>query len=191
MLGLIYDETGRSEKATQELLQAQQLDSSSPRIQNSLGVHYFRHGKLDLAAVQFRKVLASSSREVTANHYLGLIQLQQDQPARALSLLKTAQSQSPRDRDILFDLARCYFALGQSQEAVQLLDQVLANTPTDDGATSFGVGVLLLQNGQFRPAISALERAQKAVTHKPGSVGFAGGCASARRSVRRVVAFCE
>ncbi len=170
LLGLIYDETGRSEKATQEFLQAQQLDPSSPRIQNTLGAHYFRHGKLDLAALQFRKVLASSSREVTANHYLGLIQLQQDQPAGALSLLKTAQSQSPRDRDILFDLARCYFALGQSQEAVQSLDQVLANTATDDGATSFGVGVLLLQNGQLRPAISALDRARKLSPTNPAAL---------------------
>ena len=170
LLGLIYDETGRSEKATQEFLQAQQLDPSSPRIQNSLGVHYFRYGKLDLAAVQFRKVLASSSREVTANHYLGLIELQQDQPAKALSFLKTAQAQSPRDRDILFDLARCHFALGQSQEAVQSLDQVLANTSTDDGATSFGVGILLLQNGQFRPAISALDRARKLSPTNPAAL---------------------
>jgi Flp pilus assembly protein TadD len=161
LLGLIYDETGRTEKATQEFLQALQLDPTSQRIRNSLGAHYFRREKLDLAAEQFRQVLASGSNEVTANHYLGLIHLQQGQPATALPFLKTAQSQSPRDRDILFNLARCYFALARNQDAVHSLDEVLANTAPDDGATFYAVGMLLVQNGQFRPAISALERARK------------------------------
>ncbi len=170
LLGLIYDETGRPEEATREFLQAQQLDPNSRQIRNSLGAHYFRHAKLDLAAAQFREVLASSFNEVTANHYLGLIQLRQDQPAQALPFLKTAQSQTPRDRDILFDLARCYFALGRSQDAVQSLDQVLANTAPDDGATSYGVGVLLLQNGQFGAAIPALERARKLSPTNPAAL---------------------
>ena len=170
LLGLIYDETGRAEKANEEFLQALQLDPNSQRSQNSLGAHYFRRGKLDLAAEQFRQVLASSSNEVTANHYLGLIHLQQGQPATALPFLKTAQSQSPRERDILFNLARCYFALARNQDAVQSLDQVLANTAPDDGATSYGVGVLLLQNGQFRPAISALERARKLSPANPAAL---------------------
>ena len=170
LLGLIYDETGRSEKATGAFLQAQKLDPSSPQIQNTLGAHYFRHGKLDKAIAQFREVLASSSNEVTANHYLGLIELRHDQPAQALRFLKTAQSQSPRDRDILFDLARCYFALGHSQDAMQSLDQVLASTAPDDGATFYGVGVLLLQNGQFSAAIPPLERARKLSPTNPAAL---------------------
>jgi Flp pilus assembly protein TadD len=170
LLGLIYDETGRAEKATQAFLQALQLDPNSQQIQNSLGAHYFRLSKLDLAAEQFRHVLASSSNEVTANHYLGLILLQQGQPATALSFLTTAQSQSPRDRDILFNLARCHFALGHKQDGVRSLDQVLANTAHDDGATAYGVGVLLLQNGEFRPAISALERARKLSPANPAAL---------------------
>ena len=170
LLGLIYGETGRAEQATQEFLRALQLDPNWQRTQNSLGAHYFRLGKLDLAAEQFRQVLASSSNEVTANHFAGLIHLQKAQPATALPFLKTAQSQSPRDREILFNLARCYFALGRSQDAVRSLDQVLANTAPDDGATSYGVGVLLLQNGQFRPAISALERARKLSPANPAAL---------------------
>jgi len=168
--GLIYGETGRAEQATQEFVRALQLDPNSQRIQNSLGAHYLRLGKLDLAAEQFRQVLASSSNEVTANHYLGLIQLQQGMPATALPFLKTAQSHSPRDREILFNLARCYFALTLNQDAVFSLDQVLANTAPDDGATFYGVGVLLLQNGQFRPAISALERARKLSPANPAAL---------------------
>ena len=170
LLGLIYDETGRAEKATLAFLLALQLDPNSQQIQNSLGAHYFRLGKLDLAAEQFRHVLSSSSNEVTANHYLGLICLQQGQPATALSFLTTAQSQSPHDRDILFDLARCHFALGHKQDGVRSLDQVLANTAPDDGATAYGVGVLLLQNGEFRPAISALERARKLSPANPAAL---------------------
>ena len=170
LLGLIYDETGRAEKATLAFLLALQLDPNSQQIQKTLGEHYFRLGKLDLAAEQFRHVLASSSNEVTANHYLGLICLQQGQPATALSFLTTAQSQSPHDRGILFDLARCHFALGHKQDGVRSLDQVLANTAPDDGATAYGVGVLLLQNGEFRPAISALERARKLSPANPAAL---------------------
>jgi len=170
LLGLIYNETGRAEKATQELMLALQLAPTSQQIQNSLGAHYFRLGKLELAAEQFRRVLASSSNEVTANHYLGLIRLQQGQPATALTFLKTAQSQSPHDRDILFNLARCYFALGYKQDAVRSLDEVLANTAPDDGATAYGVGVLLLQHGEFGAAIAALERALKLSPANPAAL---------------------
>ncbi|MSO22008.1 MAG: hypothetical protein EXQ58_01880 [Acidobacteria bacterium] len=46
LLGLIYGETGRAEQATQECLRASQLDPNSQRIQNSLGAHYFKSGKL-------------------------------------------------------------------------------------------------------------------------------------------------
>ena len=147
-----------------------QLDPNSQRIQSSLGARCFRHGKLELAAGQFRQVLASSPNEITANHYLGLIHLQQGQTATVLPFLKTAQSQSPRDRDILFSLARCYFALARNEDAVRSLDQVLANTAADDGATSYGVGVLLLQNGQFQHAISALERARKLSHANPAAL---------------------
>lgn len=170
LLGLIYDETGRAELATQEFMLALQLAPASQQIQNSLGAHYFRLGKLDLAAEQFRQVLASSSNDVTANQYLGAIHLQHGQPATAITFLKTAQSQSPRDRDILFNLARCHFALGQKSDAVRSLVQVLANTAADDGGTAYGVGVLLLQNGEFRPAIAALERARKLSPANPAAL---------------------
>lgn len=161
LLGFVCDQTGRPEEARQHFLRALQLNPDFHRARNNLGAHYFRTGKLDLAEEQFRKSFESNSGDVTASHNLGLIYLSRGDAGQALRFLERAQALAPQDSGILFNLARCYFALQRSQDGTRLIQQLLAKTASDDGATLYAAGVLLLQNQQVRPAIETLERARE------------------------------
>jgi Flp pilus assembly protein TadD len=160
LLGSICDRTGRADEATSHFREALQLAPGSSRAHNNLGAHYFRRGRLDLAAEQFKQTLHSDPNDLTANHYLGLIHLQRAEVDQAVRFFEKARASKPNDSEVLFNLARCYFELGRSAEALQALEGILATAAKDDGATLYGVGSLLLQYHQHQAAISPLERSR-------------------------------
>ncbi len=160
LLGFICDQTMRDSEALSHFQKALELAPGSGRVHNNLGAYYFRRGQLDPALIQFKQALDSNPQDLTANHNTGLIYLQQSKAAEALLYLEKAKSLRPADAGVLFNLARCYFDLGQDEKAIQSIQEILAGTAKDDGATFFSIGMLLLQHRQYAGAIESLERAR-------------------------------
>jgi type IV pilus assembly protein PilF len=66
-------ESGNYPQALSELLKAEKLDSSSPTIQNSLGLAYYFRQRLDLAEVHLRKAVSLQSTYSEARNNLGRV----------------------------------------------------------------------------------------------------------------------
>src|SRR5207248_10780676 len=65
-----------------------------------------------------------------ANYYLGIIYIIQQQWAQAINSLQKAARIEPKNPDPYFHLGQAYQATGQHVEAIEVLKQTIALTPT-------------------------------------------------------------
>src|SRR5262249_12881806 len=90
---------------------------------------------------------------IPADSYNRAVSLLREGRAReALPLLEAAREGHPGDPDILYHLARCYFALGRSTDGASAAEDLARRNPRDP-AVLLAAGSLLLEHGV--PAKSA------------------------------------
>ena len=82
-------------------------------------------GALDLAAQCFQEVLGIDPAHKQANHSLGLIALNKDDPTTAVAFFIKALETDPCWEDAVLNLWRAYERLGEKQQMVPLLKQLV------------------------------------------------------------------
>jgi tetratricopeptide (TPR) repeat protein len=155
LLGIIYTEEKNYADAQSAYQQSLKLDASSTKVLNNLGNLYVAQGNIDLAEKQFREAVRLKPTDHDGNYNLALVLLAKKQPIQAIAHLKLVR---PPDITSQFNLARAYFAAGQSSEGLQTARQLSAQNK-DNVQLHFTLGMLLATENQLRDAQRELELA--------------------------------
>src|SRR5215813_12815108 len=95
------------------------------------GLDFHRLGRLAEAERSYAWVLARQADQFDALHLLGLVRMQQGNPAAALDLMSRALRIRPGAGEVLANLNGVLMALGRHQEALANLDKMIAVRPAD------------------------------------------------------------
>jgi tetratricopeptide (TPR) repeat protein len=112
----------------------------------------YLRGQLDVAVVHLREAVASAPGNDATRLRLAEVLIPYA-PAEAKEHLEVLRSKRPHDRDVLIRLASCHRALGEPEEAVRLLDELLARSPRDLPA--------LLERGRVALDLRQLDEAER------------------------------
>jgi tetratricopeptide (TPR) repeat protein len=116
-------------QAVLELRRAQQLNPALPELGSSLGGAYAMTGSQEMAAELFEGYLQKNPDDFDSLAFLGWLDLEAERVDDAEKLLNRAHQIRPDDLEIMFQLARIARARGHFQEAVDLLERVIAAQP--------------------------------------------------------------
>lgn len=119
-------------------------------------------GRQLLEAIDTGKVALSEPARST---FRGLALLQTKQSAAAIAAFNAALAKDPRWNRAHIGLAEALAASGQSDAALEALDNVLTTKPQDPAALLVR-GAVLMSRGEFAPAVTALSSARE---HARGS----------------------
>jgi Flp pilus assembly protein TadD len=156
-LGILLMDRQQYAAAVAPLSKAVDLLPSQSRPRALLAVAQDRSGDLEAAVRSFEGVLHLDPNDVTANQYLGDIDLRRGKPAEAESRYRHALELRPDAPEILLGLAQSLEAQNKS-EAAAAYRQYLNVVPADSGARARLIH--LLMNAQdYDAALAELERA--------------------------------
>lgn len=122
------------------------------------GVQHHQAGRLAEAASCYAKVARSDPGWPHAIHYLGLIALQQGDPARAAGLIKQAIARLPEVPEFHVNLGNAEKRSGNLPAAVLAYERALALRPSFAEASA-NRGLALADLGQAHEAVLAIEHA--------------------------------
>src|SRR5437867_4293924 len=88
------------------------------------GTQYLEQGKLSLAQQEFLRILRLNPNQAAACHYLGLIQVRQNNFPEAVRFFERACKLNSQDPQILSDLVAAYLAAGHADRALQRVDKL-------------------------------------------------------------------
>jgi len=91
---------------------ARRIDPGDPGAQNNLGVLFFHRGLVDRAISSFLRALELDPKLATAQRNLELAYRQTGFYDRRVAELQEQLRAAPDDRDLRWELARAYAALG-------------------------------------------------------------------------------
>ncbi|HET7085666.1 MAG TPA: tetratricopeptide repeat protein [Rhizomicrobium sp.] len=114
-------------------------------------------GQLNQAEQCYRRVLELRRSDIPARYALGVIRLQQGDPAQALVILDPLAAEAPQDGDVLSQRGQARQELGRHQEALADFDRALALKP-DNALALFYRGNLMTELEQFAPALENYDR---------------------------------
>jgi len=116
----------RNAEALTQALKAQQLDPTSLAINLTVGVAYFQLGDQERARRAYRRVRELDSTFQGGPLWDGYLVLAQGKPEEALPLFRTAVRLSRESPETICGLAKCLALVGKTQEAQQLIDELIA-----------------------------------------------------------------
>ena len=117
-----------------------------------------RAGRLAAAAAGYRQVLSKAPDDPDALHLLGLVALDQGEPARATALIQQAISHAPRYAAAHSSLGNALRAVGRATEAEQCYRRAIELDPKCTSAFN-NLGLLLYERGDFDAAVAHCRRA--------------------------------
>lgn len=106
----------------------------------------------------FRQAVALDPRSARARHWYATALMHKGEMSRALTQINQAQRLDPESHAILADKALIMFFAGQSDEAVKLLDQIVAVEPDFLSPHAY-LAIINLAEGQYRPYLREARRA--------------------------------
>jgi predicted O-linked N-acetylglucosamine transferase (SPINDLY family) len=124
------------------------------------GLDFHRQGRLVEAERNYAWVLAREAGHFDALHLLGLVRVQQGNPAAALDLMSRALRIRPNAMEVLANLNGVLMALNRHQEALANLNKMIAAHPADVNAL-FNRGVALAAMGRGEEALASYDQALK------------------------------
>ena len=127
--GSYYMAAKNYRQAVLELKRAQQLNPALPELGSSLGGAYAMTGSQEMAAELFADYLQKNPKDFDSLSFLGWLYLEAQQVDEAEKLLNRAHQIRPDDLEVTFQLARIARAREHFQEAVELLERVIAAKP--------------------------------------------------------------
>jgi protein O-GlcNAc transferase len=119
---------------------------------------HHRAGRLDLAELVYRQILAAAPQQADALHLLGVIAHQTGQHALAVERIRQAIAVRPADAAFHSNLAEAHRALGQWTEAVACCRQALVLRP-DYAEAHNNLGLALDGQGEWDEALVHYRRA--------------------------------
>lgn len=158
---------GAPRAALKELLQAERLNSSDPRVHNLLGLTYDRLDRPDLAAAHFSKALELKPDFSEARNNLAVVLLKQAQYAEAIAHLERILEDLlyPTPQVAACNLGWAYYRTGRQQLAEQNYRRALAYY--EKGSVQdqtyiralVGLGRVLLAQNRAEEAVAPLQTA--------------------------------
>lgn len=141
-----------------------------------------RHRAGDLAEARrlYAQVLAAAPDDTTTLFRVGLIELQENRPAAALTLIERAAAANPSEPRYQMGLGRALQALGHSADAAAAYRRVLAADPGDADA-HFALATALQAGGDHDGAIAAYRRALAIQPDQPNALNNLGVMLCSRR----------
>jgi len=156
-LGILLMDKQQYAAAVTPLSKAVELLPAQSRPRSLLAVAQDRSGDHEGAALSFEGVLHLDPNDVTANHYLGDLDLRRGKPAEAEARFRHALEIRPDAPELLQGLAHCLEAQNKP-EAADVYRKYLGVMPGDSGARAHLIHVLL--NAQeYDSALAELDRA--------------------------------
>jgi tetratricopeptide (TPR) repeat protein len=127
--GSYYMATQAYRQALDELRRAQQLNPAMPELGSRLGGAYAMTGSQDTATQLFEDYLKKHPSDYDSLAFLGWLYLESDRLDDAEPMLRQAHQMRPGDLEVMFQLARVARAREHYDEAMILLEQVIAAKP--------------------------------------------------------------
>jgi len=165
-LGILLLDKQQYAAAIVPLIKAVELLPAQSRPRSLLAVAQDRSGDQESAARSFEGVLHLNPNDLTANHYLGDLDLRRSKPAQAEAKFRHALELQPDAPEILLGLAQSLEAQ-KEPEAADAYRKYLAVTPGDAGARTRLIH-LLVNVQEYDAALAELDRADAG---KPPSLG--------------------
>jgi hypothetical protein len=132
-LAVEYDRRGMYEEALREALRAEAIVPGFSGNRHFLGLLYEALDRDDEAEAHYRRSVARDGSDFRTLHALGDLLLRQGRHQEALPLLTRAVELAGRDYvQPYLSLCEAYLEIGQTRQAVQVLDAWLRMRPDDD-----------------------------------------------------------
>lgn len=141
------------------------------------GLEEHRRGRLDLAAAVYEAALRENPDNPTALHLLGLVAIQQGNPAQSVALIGRSVALRPDDAIAHSNLGEAYRAIGEVDKAIASCRTALALRPVYPEAHS-NLGLILTRCGQLDAAI---DHFRVAILQKPDFAAAHNGLGNALR----------
>jgi tetratricopeptide (TPR) repeat protein len=125
-LGMLLQQRGELDAATQEFERVVQLEPGAAEAQNSLAVLYLLRGRLPDAAAAFERVLALQPARADAWCNLGIALQQQSLAQRAIAAFEQALTLRPDYAEAAYNLGLALHQQDRLDEAVPRLEQALS-----------------------------------------------------------------
>jgi Flp pilus assembly protein TadD len=156
-LGILLLDRQEYAAAVSPLSKAVDLLPAQSRPRSLLAVAQDRSGDKEAAARSFEGVLHLDPNDLTANHYLGDLDLRRRKPAEAEARFRHALQIQPDAPELLQGLAQSLEAQNKA-EAADAYRKYLAVAPNDAGARARLIH-LLVQAQEYDAALAELDRA--------------------------------
>ncbi len=129
MMGMADDNMFHDNDALAEYQAADKVNPRFPGVHSGLGQIYWREGKLDLAASEFRRELSYYPTDPVSNCLLGEILRKQNHPAEAVPHLQAAAAANPKYKEAFFEWGKCELVLDRPADAVAPLRSAIELDP--------------------------------------------------------------
>lgn len=147
-------QAGKPAEALPKLQKATELLPQNAQAWNHLGLAYHQVGKLDSALSAYNQALKLDRNMVAVRYNLGTLWLDNNDPARALTELKTFTLLQPESVDGHLQRGTAHLRLKQWPEAEAEFATVLRLSKNTNAEAFNGMGMVLLQRQRVRDALN-------------------------------------
>jgi tetratricopeptide (TPR) repeat protein len=162
-IGLIHLELEQYDEAIRTFSDMLAKDPDIHQIRLYLGMAYEEKGDFDRALAEFAKIPRDSSLYVEAIGHIAFILKEKGNPEQAVSTLKAALTENPRNLELYMNLSSLYEALEKHEDGLALLFEAEKLFP-DESRLQFRIGVLFDKRGKRSESI---ERMKKVIVLNP------------------------
>jgi tetratricopeptide (TPR) repeat protein len=158
LLGQLYGFNHDSAKAEEQFKAAQKLDSSSEEVVLNMARLYSEQGDFQRAADTL-KAVAISDRTPRIEFALATSYDQLHKPKDAIAAYKRALDLDPDNLDMERGLASALLTDGQLDEALKVLEQIVAAEP-QDAQSQIRIAEIQRRQGHYEAALATIEKAK-------------------------------
>lgn len=179
-IGTAYIQSGKYNSALKELMQAEELGKSNPKIHYLLGVAYHRKGLNELAIGEMKKAIDLDSNYSEAYNYLGAIYIDVEKWDPAIESFEKALANILYDTPAVahFNMGWAYYKKGNYDAALQQYALALAQGPDtiDVPLIEKNRGIVLLASGRTAEALKHLQKSVELAPFQAESYYWMGQC---------------
>lgn len=158
MLGVIAQQSGRSDEARDLFAQAVSISPANAQFQNNYGVALRASGHAGEAAAHFRRAISLNSNSADAHYNLGNALLDQGDAAAAISAFSNALAIAPDSVTTRNGLASAYRYSGDLSQSIALYEDLVSEAPNNIAAHN-NLGVVKMESGDMNGAVDCYRKA--------------------------------
>ena len=160
--------SARARQSFKQNLEAATLNPADSSAHYNLGLLYQNRGEYDYAADAFRKAVEIDKLETDAHYQLGRIARQQGKLDEAIAHFERVVQQNANHshHELWREIGLAYYAAGQYNDALEMLDKFLAERPSD-AQGRYWRGMTLYQLGRIAEAAQEMHECIETVKTAP------------------------